>query len=99
MLCYEVLGVIVPNGAGKSSLVRMIAGEEAPDAGSIRLGDTVALGHVNQNRSGLEDRNTVFEEISQGREVVTMGGREVNTRAYVAAFNLRGPMQEKRGIA
>ena len=61
----EILGVIGPNGAGKSSLIRLISGEEQPDDGTIRLGDTVSLGHVNQNRSGLDPSNTVYEEVSQ----------------------------------
>jgi len=91
-----VLGIVGPNGSGKSTLVRIVSGEEEADSGELRMGDTVELGYVNQNRDGLDPEKTVYEEIAQGVETLVMGGREVNMRAYVAAFNLRGLMQEKR---
>ena len=90
-----VMGIIGPNGVGKTSLLRLITQEEAPDEGTLRLGDTVKVGYVNQSRGGLDPKKTVYEEISQGLDTIELGGREVNMRAYVAAFNLKGPMQEK----
>jgi len=90
-----VLGVVGANGLGKSTLIRLIVGEEEADAGEVRLGATVALGYVDQSRSGLDARNSVYEEIAQGVDFLTVGEREVSMRAYVAAFNLRGTMQEK----
>jgi len=90
-----VLGVVGANGMGKSTLIRLIVGEEEADAGEVRVGATVALGYVDQSRSGLDARNSVYEEIAQGVDFLTVGGREVSMRAYVAAFNLRGTMQEK----
>ena len=75
--------------------MRIIAGEEAADGGSVDVGATVALGYVSQSRGGLDPEKTVYEEIAQGGDTMTLGGREVNVRAYVAAFNLKGPMQEK----
>jgi len=90
-----VMGVVGRNGVGKTSLLRIIAGEEAADGGSVDVGATVALGYVSQSRGGLDPEKTVYEEIAQGGDTMTLGGREVNVRAYVAAFNLKGPMQEK----
>jgi len=91
----SILGVIGPNGAGKTSLLRMIAQEEQPDSGSLEVGSTVELGYVSQTRRGLDPNKSVFQEISQGLETMQLGGREVNVRKYIAAFNLKGTMQEK----
>lgn len=91
-----IVGVIGPNGAGKTTLFRMLTGQEAPDRGSIRIGDTVDLGYVDQSRDSLQADRTVFEEISGGTETIVMGGRQVAARAYVARFNFKGPDQEKR---
>jgi len=91
-----IVGVIGPNGAGKTTLFRMIRGAESPSGGQLRIGPTVVLGHVDQNRDELHPGHTVFEEISGGHETLEMGGRPVNARAYVSRFNFRGPDQEKR---
>jgi len=91
-----IVGVIGPNGAGKSTLFRMITGQEAPDAGTIRLGETVHLGYVDQSRDALDPNKTVWEEISGGDEVITLGKREVNSRAYVSAFNFKGADQQQK---
>ncbi len=92
-----IVGVIGPNGAGKSTLFKMITGQEQPDAGSIRLGDTVQLAYVDQSRDHLEDKNTVWEEISGGLDQITLGGkREVPSRAYCSWFNFKGPDQQKK---
>jgi ATP-binding cassette ChvD family protein len=90
-----IVGIIGPNGAGKTTLFRMLVGEEAPDAGSIRIGDTVQLAYVDQGRDELDPAKTVFEEITDGVEVVRAGSREVPARAYVSSFNFRGPDQQK----
>ena len=91
-----IVGVIGANGTGKTTLLRMIAGLESPDAGSLRIGDTVSIGYVDQSRDSLADRNTVWREISGGREVIAVGPFEMHSRAYVGRFNFRGPDQEKR---
>ncbi len=91
-----IVGVIGPNGAGKTTLSRMIAGQEKPDAGTLRVGDTVRLGYVDQSRDSLEGARTVWEEISGSAESFTLGGRTVQSRAYVASFNFKGPDQQKR---
>jgi sulfate-transporting ATPase len=91
-----IVGVIGPNGAGKTTLFRMIVGQERPDGGTLRLGETVALGHVDQSRDALAADKSVWEEISGGRDAIQLGKREVNSRAYVAAFNFRGPDQQKK---
>jgi energy-dependent translational throttle protein EttA len=91
-----IVGVIGPNGAGKTTLFRMIVGQERPDAGTLRLGETVALGYVDQSRDALAADKSVWEEISGGRDTIQLGKREVNSRAYVAAFNFRGPDQQKK---
>ena len=91
-----IVGVIGPNGAGKTTLFRMITGQEQPDAGTIRLGDTVKLGYVDQSRHALDPNKTVWEEISDGKDVVQLGKREVPSRAYVGWFNFRGPDQQKK---
>ena len=91
-----IVGIIGPNGAGKTTLFRMISGQEGPDGGSIRLGDTVALGYVDQSRDALNDDNTVWEEVSEGEAEVDLGSRKIRSRAYVGQFNFRGPDQQKK---
>ncbi|MES1239809.1 MAG: ATP-binding cassette domain-containing protein, partial [Chloroflexota bacterium] len=91
-----IVGVIGPNGAGKTTLFRMIAGEEEPDDGELRIGDTVQLAYVDQSRGGLDPQNTVWKEISGGHDRITLGTREIASRAYVASFNFRGGDQQKR---
>ncbi|MDX1590375.1 MAG: energy-dependent translational throttle protein EttA [Balneolaceae bacterium] len=90
-----IVGVIGPNGAGKTTLFKMIIGEEEPDKGSITLGDTVKLGYVDQNRP-LDPSKTIWEEISNGQDLIKLGNREVNSRAYVARFNFSGSDQQKK---
>jgi ATPase subunit of ABC transporter with duplicated ATPase domains len=90
------VGVIGANGAGKTTLFRMITGQEQPDGGSLRIGDTVVLGYVDQSREGLDPKKSVWEEISGGVDQMQLGKREVNSRAYVSAFNFRGPDQQKK---
>ncbi len=91
-----IVGVIGPNGAGKSTLFKMITGHETPDAGSIRVGDTVKLGYVDQSRDSLDGSKNVWEEISDGLDIIDLGGVEVNSRAYVSAFNFRKTDQQKK---
>jgi ATP-binding cassette ChvD family protein len=91
-----IVGVIGPNGAGKTTLFRMIVGQEKPDGGSIRLGDTVKLGYVDQSRDALDAKKTVWEEISGGNDMITLGKREVPSRAYCGWFNFKGPDQQKK---
>ncbi|MEZ6101991.1 MAG: energy-dependent translational throttle protein EttA [Pirellulaceae bacterium] len=91
-----IVGIIGSNGAGKTTLFRMITGEEQPDAGTLRVGPTVELGYVDQNRDALSPDKSVYEEISGGHDTLEMGGRKVNARAYVSRFNFRGPDQEKK---
>jgi len=91
-----IVGVIGPNGAGKTTLFRMIVGQEKPDAGTIRLGETVKLAYVDQSRDLLTAAKTVFDEISDGLDVVQLGTRQVNSRAYVARFNFGGADQQKK---
>ena len=90
-----IVGVIGPNGAGKTTLFRMIIGQEQPDHGTIRIGETVALGYVDQSRT-LDPKKTIWEEITGGAEVLKLGAREVNSRAYVARFNFSGTDQQKK---
>ena len=91
-----IVGVIGPNGAGKSTLFKMITGGEKPDSGSLIVGDSVQLGYVDQSRDSLNDTRTVWEEISDGLDMITIGKRSVPSRAYVAAFNFKGGDQQKR---
>ena len=91
-----IVGVIGPNGAGKSTLFKMLTGKEEPDAGSIEFGDTVQLSFVDQSRDHLDDSKTVWEEISEGLEVIQLGDAEVNSRAYCSAFNFKGGDQQKK---
>ncbi len=91
-----IVGIIGPNGAGKTTLFRMITGQETPDDGSIRVGETVKLGYVDQSRDTLDPAKTVWEEISGGAEVVKLGKFEANTRAYCSSFNFRGGDQQQK---
>ena len=91
-----IVGVIGPNGAGKTTLFRLIVGQEAPDAGSIRLGETVKLGYVDQSRGALDGRKTVWQQISGGLDEIELGKRRMSSRAYVGQFNFRGPDQQKK---
>ncbi|MGC1345144.1 MAG: energy-dependent translational throttle protein EttA [Methyloceanibacter sp.] len=91
-----IVGVIGPNGAGKTTLFRMIVGQDTPDNGAIRVGDTVKLGYVDQSRDTLDDKKTVFEEISGGNDVIKLGAREVPSRAYVGWFNFKGADQQTK---
>ncbi|GLK70985.1 energy-dependent translational throttle protein EttA [Ancylobacter dichloromethanicus] len=91
-----IVGVIGPNGAGKTTLFRMINELEKPDSGSITIGESVQLGYVDQNRDALDDKKTVWEEISGGNEVLYLGKREINSRAYCGAFNFKGGDQQKK---
>ena len=91
-----VVGIIGPNGAGKTTLFKMITGQEAPDSGEIRLGDTVDLGYVDQTRDELSDDKSVWEEISDGLDVMTLGKKQMPSRAYVGQFNFKGSDQQKK---
>ncbi|ARW17615.1 energy-dependent translational throttle protein EttA [Komagataeibacter europaeus] len=91
-----IVGVIGPNGAGKSTLFKMIMGQETPDSGTLTIGETVKLGYVDQSRFSLDDNKTVWEEISGGTDVIYLGKRAVPSRAYVGAFNFKGPDQQKK---
>jgi ATP-binding cassette ChvD family protein len=91
-----VVGVIGPNGAGKTTLFKMIVGEEKPDSGSVTLGETVKLGYVNQSRDALDPNKNVWEEISDGNDMIMLGDQEVASRAYVGAFNFKGGDQQKK---
>jgi energy-dependent translational throttle protein EttA len=90
-----IVGVIGPNGAGKSTLFKIITGQEQPDSGSIDIGPTVHLGYVDQSRDHLDGKKNVWEEISDGLDYMTANGHEMSTRAYVGAFNFKGPDQQK----
>ncbi len=91
-----IVGVIGPNGTGKTTLFKMIVGEDQPDAGTITIGKTVLLSYVDQHRDALNDVKTVYEEISEGQEFLEIDGRTVNPRAYAASFNFRGQDQQKK---
>ncbi len=91
-----IVGIIGPNGAGKTTLFRMLVGQEQPDSGAINLGDTVQLAYVDQSRQALDDNKTVWEEISEGQDIIRIGNYEVNSRTYVSRFNFRGSDQQKR---
>ena len=91
-----IVGVVGPNGAGKTTLLRMLIGDEEPDSGNLTVGDTVQISYVNQERSDLDDDKTLFQEISQGRDVIPIGKREINSRAYCSLFQFRGHDQQKR---
>jgi len=91
-----IVGIIGPNGAGKTTLFRMLVGQEKPDSGTIKVGSTVDIGYVDQNRDALDPNKTVFEEISGGHDTIELGKRTVNARSYVAKFNFMGPDQQKK---
>jgi len=91
-----IVGVIGPNGAGKTTLFRMITGQEQPDSGTITIGESVQLGYVDQSRDALDGNKTVWEEISGGNDVIYLGKREMNSRAYCSAFNFKGGDQQKK---
>src|ERR1700678_2505976 len=91
-----IVGVIGPNGAGKTTLFRMITGQEKPDGGAIKVGESVQLGYVDQSRDALDGKKNVWEEISGGHDMIALGKREVNSRAYVGAFNFKGSDQQKK---
>ena len=91
-----IVGVIGPNGAGKTTLFRMLTGQEQPDGGALKLGDTVVMGYVDQSRDALDSKKTVWEEISGGLDILELGKRQVQSRAYVSAFNFKGLDQQKK---
>lgn len=91
-----IVGVIGPNGAGKTTLFRMIVGQEKPDKGTIKVGDSVHLGYVDQSRDSLDGKKTVWEEISEGNDMILLGKKEMNSRAYCASFNFKGADQQKK---
>jgi ATP-binding cassette ChvD family protein len=91
-----IVGVIGPNGAGKTTLFRMITGTEKPDKGEIKVGETVSLGYVDQSRDSLDDKQTVWGEISGGNDIIYLGKREMNSRAYTSTFNFKGGDQQKK---
>jgi len=91
-----IVGVIGPNGAGKTTLFRMITGQETPDAGTIRIGDTVKLAYVDQSRDALDPDKNIWEMISDGQDIVNIGSRQINSRAYVSRFNFSGTDQQKK---
>ena len=91
-----IVGVIGPNGAGKTTLFKMITGVEQPDAGTIKIGDSVKLGYVDQSRDALDPAKTLWEEVSDGNYIILLGKREINSRAYCGAFNFKGSDQQKK---
>src|SRR5882724_3003021 len=91
-----LIGIIGPNGAGKTTLFKMITGQEKPDKGTLRVGDTVKLGYVDQSRASLDDNKTVWQEISGGLDLIPLGKKEINSRAYCARFNFSGQDQQKK---
>mgnify|MGYP003338549856 FL=1 len=91
-----IVGVIGPNGAGKTTLFRMLVGQEQPDSGTLKVGETVKVSYIDQSRESLNAENTVYEELSGGNEIITLGKREVNARAYCSWFNFRGADQQKK---
>ena len=92
----QILSVIGPNGAGKTTLFRMITGQEKPDSGAITIADNVNLGYVDQSRDSLDPNKTVYEEISGGNEILLLGKREMNARAYTSTFNFKGTDQQQK---
>jgi sulfate-transporting ATPase len=90
-----IVGVIGPNGAGKTTLFRMLVGQEQPDSGTLRIGETVKLAYVDQSRDSLAPEKTVWQEISDGLDLITIGSYQINSRAYVGRFNFKGPGSAK----
>ena len=88
--------MIGPNGAGKTTLFRMITGQETPDAGTIKVGESVKLGYVDQSRDALDNNKTVWEEVSGGNDIIYLGKREINSRGYCSTFNFKGADQQKK---
>src|SRR4029079_18482578 len=91
-----IVGVIGPNGAGKTTLFRMITGQETPDAGTIKIGESVQLGYVDQSRDALDGKKTVWEEISDGNDIILLGQKEMTSRASCAYFNSNADDQQKK---
>jgi energy-dependent translational throttle protein EttA len=91
-----IVGVIGPNGIGKTTLFRLITGQEKPDFGQVEIGPTVSIGYVDQHRDALDGNKTIFEEISDGKDIIDVGGRETPSRAYIANFNIKGSQQQKK---
>jgi len=91
-----IVGIIGPNGAGKTTLFRMITGQETPDSGTMRIGESVVVGCVDQSRDSLDDNKTVWEEVSEGSDIISVGSYEINSRAYASRFNFKGGDQQKR---
>lgn len=91
-----IVGIVGPNGAGKTTLFRMITGQEKPDAGSFKVGETVKLAYVDQSREGIDANKTVWEEISKGEDMISLGGKEISSRAYASWFNFSGESQQKK---
>ena len=91
-----IVGVIGPNGAGKTTLFRMITGQDKPDSGTIKIGESVQLGYVDQSRDSLDPKKNIWEEISNGQDLILVGKKEVNSRAYVSLFNFKGTDQQKK---
>lgn len=91
-----IVGVIGPNGAGKSTLFKLLTGQETPDSGKVELGERVHLGYVDQSRDKLDDSKTVWEEISEGAEVIYLDKKEINSRAYCSSFNFKGAGQQAK---
>ena len=91
-----IVGIIGPNGAGKTTLFRMMTGQETPDTGTVTVAETVKMGYVDQSRDSLDPNKTVWEEISEGDEILLLGKREVNSRAYTSSFNFKGGDQQQK---
>ena len=91
-----IVGIVGPNGAGKTTLFKMITGQETPDSGTIQIGETVALAHVDQSREALEPDKTIVDVVSGGNDTIRLGSRDVNARAYIARFNFSGTSQQKK---
>lgn len=91
-----IVGVLGPNGIGKTTLFKMIANQEQPDSGQVEIGPTVSIGYVDQHRDELDGNKTIFEEISDGKDMIDVGGKEMSSRAYIARFNIKGQQQQKK---
>ena len=91
-----IVGVIGPNGAGKTTLFRMVTGQDKPDSGTMRIGESVVLGYVDQSRESLDDKKTVWEELSGGLDIIQLGKRTIPSRAYCGSFNFKGADQQKK---